>query len=135
MRQAPARRAADRRDLDRARAQARGSVLTQSSRPARCTRRCRSSRRPTPNRRNVTHLEAFGPAAGGHRAVDRDGRAPLSAISRCRRSTRAVDPASPDFMNFTRERQPLVDAAFLAQGLLRAPTSLLGAIDARRSGT
>jgi hypothetical protein len=32
-------------------------------------------------------------------------------------------------MNFTRERQPLVDAAFLVQGLLRAPTSLLAQIE------
>jgi len=36
----------------------------------------------------------------------------------------AVDPASPDAMNFTRESQPLVDAAFLAQAILRAPTAL-----------
>ena len=33
----------------------------------------------------------------------------------------AVDPASPDFMNFKEGGQPLVDAAFLALGLLRAP--------------
>jgi hypothetical protein len=37
----------------------------------------------------------------------------------------AVDPSSPDFMNFKEGGQPLVDAAFLALGLLRAPTSLL----------
>jgi hypothetical protein len=43
---------------------------------------------------------------------------------------RAVDPASPDFMNFTRDRQPLVDAAFLAQGLLRAPHTLRDGLDA-----
>ena len=41
----------------------------------------------------------------------------------------AVDPASPDFLNFTRESQPLVDAAFLAQGLLRAPRALRDALD------
>ena len=33
-------------------------------------------------------------------------------------------------MNFTRDRQPLVDAAFLAQGLLRAPKALRDALDA-----
>jgi hypothetical protein len=38
----------------------------------------------------------------------------------------AVDPASPDFMNFTNGGQPLVDTAFLAQGLLRAPVQLWG---------
>ena len=39
-----------------------------------------------------------------------------------------MDPASPDAMNFTRESQPLVDAAFLAQAVLRAPTALGGAM-------
>ena len=43
---------------------------------------------------------------------------------------RAVDPSSPDFLNFTRDRQPLVDAAFLAQGLLRAPRALRDGLDA-----
>jgi hypothetical protein len=38
---------------------------------------------------------------------------------------RAVDPASPDFMNFEDGSQPLVDAAFLALALLRAPSRLL----------
>ena len=33
----------------------------------------------------------------------------------------AVDPQSPDYLNFGEPYQPLVDAAFLAQGLLRAP--------------
>ena len=42
----------------------------------------------------------------------------------------AVDPASPDFLNFTRDRQPLVDAAFLAQGLLRARQALCESLDA-----
>src|SRR5215212_6433772 len=32
-----------------------------------------------------------------------------------------TDPASPDFLNFSKGRQPLVDAAFLAQAFLRAP--------------
>src|SRR5262249_45629922 len=35
-----------------------------------------------------------------------------------------VDPSSPDFLNFTTDRQPLVDAAFLAQGIVRAPRAL-----------
>lgn len=38
--------------------------------------------------------------------------------------TRALDPASPDLLNFTRGRQPLVDAAFLAHACLRAPRQL-----------
>ncbi|MCU0450895.1 MAG: DUF2264 domain-containing protein [Bernardetiaceae bacterium] len=34
---------------------------------------------------------------------------------------RAVDPASPDYMNFDQGSQPLVDASFLAYALLAAP--------------
>ena len=36
----------------------------------------------------------------------------------------ALDPASPDALNFTDGGQPLVDAAFLAQAVLRAPQVL-----------
>ncbi|GAB4247513.1 MAG: DUF2264 domain-containing protein [Acidobacteriota bacterium] len=42
----------------------------------------------------------------------------------------AVDPDSPDFMNFTHGRQPLVDAAFLAEAILRAPVQLWQNLDA-----
>ncbi len=35
-----------------------------------------------------------------------------------------VDPTSDDFFNFTDDFQPIVDAALLAQGILRAPTVL-----------
>ena len=38
--------------------------------------------------------------------------------------THAVNPNSPDYMVFDKPYQPLVDAAFLAQGLLRSPTQL-----------
>jgi hypothetical protein len=38
----------------------------------------------------------------------------------------AVNPAAADFMNFTNGSQPLVDAAFLAHALLRAPKQLWG---------
>jgi hypothetical protein len=41
----------------------------------------------------------------------------------------ATDPASPDHMNFNKGDQPVVDAAFLAQALLRAPTQLWGNLD------
>nr|WP_157059989.1 DUF2264 domain-containing protein [Saccharibacillus kuerlensis] len=36
----------------------------------------------------------------------------------------AVDPESPDYMNFSGEGQPLVDAAFLAHALIRAPRAI-----------
>ncbi|WNS44137.1 DUF2264 domain-containing protein [Paenibacillus sp. MMS20-IR301] len=38
----------------------------------------------------------------------------------------AVDPQSPDYMEFRTEGQPLVDAAFLAHALVRAPKALAG---------
>ncbi|HLL89637.1 MAG TPA: DUF2264 domain-containing protein [Tepidisphaeraceae bacterium] len=42
-----------------------------------------------------------------------------------------TDRASPDFLNFTRGHQPIVDAAFLAQALLRAPTELWARLEGR----
>ncbi|MEP7377038.1 MAG: DUF2264 domain-containing protein [Chitinophagaceae bacterium] len=41
----------------------------------------------------------------------------------------AVDPASPDYLNFRTESQPLVDAAFLAHGFLRARQALWEPLD------
>src|SRR4029079_9498354 len=60
-----------------------------------------------------------------------EGRARAEYAGLARRAiARAGDPASPDFMNFTRDRQPLVDAAFLALGVLRAPRTLRDELDA-----
>lgn len=90
-----------------------------------------------PNRRLVTHLEALGRLIAGIapwiELSDDDGaedrvRRDYAELAR-RAIGRAVDPSSPDVLNFTRERQPLVDAAFLAQGLLRAPRVLADALD------
>ena len=44
---------------------------------------------------------------------------------------RATDPSSPDFMRFDAGGQPLVDAAFLAHAILRAPKALAAAMDDR----
>jgi hypothetical protein len=90
------------------------------------------------DRRQVTHLEALGRLVAGlapwiELAPDAtpEGRLRAEYADLARRAiTRAVDPASPDFMNFTRERQPLVDAAFLAQGVLRAKRALRDDLDA-----
>lgn len=41
-----------------------------------------------------------------------------------------VDPHSPDFLNFSSGMQPIVDAAFLAQAILRAPSELLDPLSA-----
>jgi hypothetical protein len=90
------------------------------------------------DRRSVTHLEALGrlmaglapwiELAGGDNE-EAHLRAHYADLAR-RAISRAVDPASPDFLNFTRDRQPLVDAAFLAQGILRAPRALRDGFDA-----
>ncbi|MDJ0367492.1 DUF2264 domain-containing protein [Hymenobacter sp. H14-R3] len=82
-------------------------------------------------RRKVSHLEALGRLLAGL-APWLETEAPPAELARqaryrelARRGIAAgVDPASPDFMNFTQERQPVVDAAFLAHALLRAPTQL-----------
>ena len=90
------------------------------------------------NRQNVTHLEAIGRLLAGIAPwIELPGdstdegkiRAQYADLAR-RAIDRAVDPSSPDFLNFTRERQPLVDAAFLAQGVLRAPRALRDSLDA-----
>jgi hypothetical protein len=79
------------------------------------------------DRRSVTHLEALGRLVAGIAPyIELSGD--YTDLTR-RALARAVDPSSPDFMNFTRDRQPLVDAAFLAQGLVRAPKSLGDALD------
>ena len=43
----------------------------------------------------------------------------------------ATDPVSPDFMLFHTGGQPLVDTAFLAHAVLRAPSALAAALTAR----
>jgi hypothetical protein len=87
---------------------------------------------PKADRRAVSHLEALGrlvagiapwielPADGTPEGILRTEYADLAR----RAIARAVDPSSPDFLNFTKGGQPLVDAAFLAQGVLRAPRAL-----------
>ncbi len=89
------------------------------------------------NRQNVTHLEAIGRLLAGLAPwielpadADAEGKLRGQYADLARRAiARAVDPASPDYMNFTRERQPLVDAAFLAEALLRAPRALRESLD------
>jgi len=45
--------------------------------------------------------------------------------------TRAVDPRSPDHLNFNARQQPIVDAAYLAHAFLRAPKALWEPLDAK----
>jgi hypothetical protein len=91
------------------------------------------------NRQTVTHLEAIGRLIAGiapwvelSADASAEGRLRSQYAELARQAiARAVDPSSPDFMNFTNGGQPLVDAAFLAQGLLRAPRALLDALDGK----
>lgn len=88
-------------------------------------------------RGHVTHLEAFGRALAGLApwlgATGLSGdeeRRRVEMAELAQRSLRAAcDPASPDALNFSRDRQPLVDAAFLAHGILRAPDVLWHSLD------
>lgn len=84
------------------------------------------------DRSGVTHLEAFGRTMAGIApwlALGEDGsdegrlRARFIELS-LKSLANAVDPESPDAMNFDRGGQPLVDAAFLAHAVLRAPDIL-----------
>lgn len=45
-----------------------------------------------------------------------------------------TDPDSPDYMNFSMGSQPIVDAAFLAHAIVRAPKQLLSKLDSRVKG-
>ena len=90
------------------------------------------------SRANVSHLEAFGRTMTGispwlERGPDGsdEGRLRGEYISLSRKAlANAVDPGSPDYMNWTQGSQPLVDAAFLAHAIVRAPRTLWQGLDA-----
>ncbi len=89
------------------------------------------------DRRTVTYLEAFGRLLTGMAPwlelgpdATAEGKIRGRMIVLAQKSLKmAVDPASPDFMNFTHNSQPLVDAAFLANAILRAPNVLWRQLD------
>lgn len=90
------------------------------------------------NRRQVTYLEAFARLMAGMSPwlelgadAAEEGLMRKKFILLAQKSIKmAVDPQSPDVMNFTQGGQPLVDAAFLAQAILRAPNTLWKELDA-----
>lgn len=91
------------------------------------------------DRAQYTHLEGFGRLLAGlapwlelgaDDTTEGRERGRLAALAR-EGMDAATDPASPDFMNFSKGGQPLVDAAFLAQAMLRAPNELWGKLDPR----
>jgi hypothetical protein len=85
----------------------------------------------------VAHLEAFGRTLAGlapwlELGADntKEGKLREKYIQLTRKAlANAVNPSSPDFLNFNKQAQPLVDAAFLAQGLLRGYTQLWEPLD------
>lgn len=89
------------------------------------------------DRRKVTHLEAFGRLMAGmapwlelgaDETTEGQLRKKYIVLSqKCMKM--AVDPQSPDFMNFNEGGQPLVDSAFLAHAILRAPNILWQQLD------
>jgi hypothetical protein len=91
------------------------------------------------DRNEFSHLEAFGRTLAGL-APWLESRPQLADEERLRSrfadlARRAIDagtdPASPDFLNFSQGHQPIVDAAFLAHAILRAPNELWHQLDAR----
>jgi hypothetical protein len=90
------------------------------------------------SRKSVTYLEAFGRLFAGmapwlelkpdNTAEGRLRKKYAQLVISCLKN--ATDPNAADFMNFDKGSQPLVDAAFLAQGLLRAPNQVWARLDA-----
>src|SRR5690348_714643 len=91
------------------------------------------------DRAKYTHLEAFGrllagiaPCLGATGLDQSERTRQQHLVERTHASLdAATDPRSPDFMNFSDGNQPLVDTAFLAQGILRAPHVLWEPLDDR----
>jgi hypothetical protein len=91
------------------------------------------------NRKSCAHLEAFGRLLCGLApwlACENLSGAELKSqqefILLAQTSLdAATDPQSPDFLNFSAGSQPLVDTAFLAEGILRAPKILWESLEPR----
>ncbi|MCS3798080.1 DUF2264 domain-containing protein [Niastella sp. OAS944] len=93
----------------------------------------------TNDRQNYTYLEAFGRLLAGmapwlelgpdSTAEGKLRQKYIDLSIACIRN--ATDPAAPDYMNFYKGGQALVDAAFLSQALLRAPSQLWGRLDSK----
>lgn len=95
--------------------------------------------KPGAKRSGVTHLEAFGRllygiapwlAAENLTGDELKWQQEFTQLAQSSLDA-ATDPQSPDFMNFTTGGQPLVDAAFLAQGILRAKKVLWEPLELR----
>ena len=89
------------------------------------------------DRSEYTYLEALGRTLAGiapwleygpRSGEEGEARARIAAMAR-QAIEAATDPTSPDYMNFTTGGQPVVDAAFLANAVLRAPNELYAMLD------
>jgi hypothetical protein len=94
---------------------------------------------PGAGREKFTHLEAFSRllcglapwlGAGGLAGEEQKQQQNLLQLALASLDA-ATDLPSPDFMNFSEGGQPLVDAAFLAQAILRAPKALWEPLEPR----
>lgn len=94
--------------------------------------------RPGAERTAYTYLEAFARLLCGiapwlensAQVTEDDGAQRLAELAR-EGLNAASDPSSPDRMNSAEGAQPLVDAAFLAEAILRAPLELWHRVPAR----
>jgi len=92
---------------------------------------------PYDHREDVVHLEAIGRTLAGIAPWlelgpddSEEGRLRKKYIDLAVKGiANAVNPEANDYLNFTEHLQPLVDAAFLAEALLRAPEQLWGNLD------
>jgi hypothetical protein len=91
------------------------------------------------NRVEYTYLEALGRLLAGMAPwLELSGLPPEEEKQRSEAAElarmaidAATDPLSPDFMNFADGYQPIVDAAFLSNAIIRAPKELFGKLDER----
>ena len=90
-------------------------------------------------RGKYTHLEAFGrllagiaPWLAAQRLDEAENKLQQTFLGLAHKSLDSVtNPTSPDFMNFKDGSQPLVDTAFMAQGILRGRSVLWQGLEAR----
>lgn len=96
------------------------------------------SGKANPSNARTTHLEALGRLLVGMAPwlelgpdETAEGQLRKKYIRLMLESIRqGFNPKSADYLNFTVTRQPLVDAAFFCQGLLRAPRQIWGGLTA-----
>ncbi|QGQ95114.1 DUF2264 domain-containing protein [Paenibacillus psychroresistens] len=96
-----------------------------------------SNQGETTDRSPYMHLEALGRTLCGIapwlECIGCEEEEEVQRIAYAELARQAIDagtdPDSPDFMNFKNGSQPLVDAAFLAHALLRAPNELMSKLE------